>query len=46
MAATDPTEGRRLGEVPPRLETRGLSVDFGRKHALNDISLAVRAGDQ
>ncbi|MCC0804741.1 ABC transporter ATP-binding protein [Methylobacterium sp. W2] len=45
MAATDPTEGRRPGEVPPRLETRGLSVDFGRKHALDDVSLAVRAGE-
>ncbi|WP_200931809.1 ABC transporter ATP-binding protein [Methylobacterium sp. Leaf85] len=45
MAATDPTEGRRPGEVPPRLETRGLSVEFGRKHALDDVSLAVRAGE-
>ncbi|WP_081739537.1 ABC transporter ATP-binding protein [Methylobacterium sp. 10] len=45
MAATDPIEGRCPGEVPPRLETRGLSVDFGRKHALDHVSLAVRAGE-
>lgn len=45
MVAPDPTEGRRSGEVPPRLETRGLRVDFGRKLALDDVSLAVRAGE-
>ena len=45
MVAPDPTEGRRSGEVPTRLETRGLRVDFGRKLALDDVSLAVRVGE-
>ncbi|WP_019905562.1 ABC transporter ATP-binding protein [Methylobacterium sp. 77] len=45
MAETDQTRGHRSGEVPPRLETRGLGVAFGRKTALDDVSFSVRSGE-
>ncbi|GJE17765.1 ABC transporter ATP-binding protein [Methylobacterium marchantiae] len=45
MAEPDPTEGRRSDDPPPRLETRGLTIAFGRKTALDGVSFSVRAGE-